>query len=517
MDPTRTLTVDPYLVSRAAAPALSATAPDTAAAQLSRTYKVATLAFFVLAAVDTCVPTTYVSGNWWLVMLLIWLMPWPARQFDTTRAVQMSWDTLHQLTTLAVFAWVYFRANTALLEPALHWTIPGLEGKLRALNFALQDVAVGTTTAALLAWPLRRAFTRDAVLAALVVAAPWFLLTCSHTVFDVMRWHDKPMANAIFLFEATFPALLLMQACEILERQRVNANTRAAIHARPTLTRLGALFDRCPHWFAPFIIQLVLVLTMLEVGARAYCDSLPDPTPAVTSMVAAILPLCALILTAATVHHFRKQRIENQHASWWPRLKDTLNAAFAVTMLGLLWARVLVIEAPLAEYYGKDALAAIPGPAWTIDYDAPKKVLRLSGAYEYGIASAFAAELKMHADARAVELDSPGGLVSEGMAIASLIESRGLSTLVTTECASACTLAFIAGKERTLLEDAALGFHSISTPIVSIDANGHYENFLRLHGVDPAFIKRATKVPHHDMWYPTNDTLLAAHVVTALK
>lgn len=483
------------------------------ARRVTRTYVTATLAFLALAGLDTLVPATYVTGNWWLVLLLVWLMPWPARRIDATRPVEWSWDSLLQLVTLAVLSWLYYRANTALLEAAAYWDVLPLGGHPKALNLVVHDVVIGVATAALLVVPLHRTFDRRAIAAAFVIATPWFVLTGADAAFDPGAWRERPVSSALCLFEAAFPPLMLMQACALLVRRRASATARSPTVPRSTLERLGPLLDRCPRWLATSIVQPALAIAMAGIGVRLYYDAYVDLGPAASSALVAIVPLSAVLLTAATVHHVRSRPLEPREPRTRPPLSQGLETGFAVAMLGLLWSWALFVDAPLAEYYAKDALAAVPGPAWSIDYVPETRTLRVSGEYSYGVGAAFAAQLERYPDVRTVELQGPGGRQSEGLRIAHLIETHELATVVTTHCASACTLAFVAGRERTLVGDAGLGFHAAKAPVASFDLNRTYDHYLEHRGVDAGFIRQAAEVPPSEMWYPAYDTLLAAGVV----
>jgi hypothetical protein len=146
---------------------------------------------------------------------------------------------------------------------------------------------------------------------------------------------------------------------------------------------------------------------------------------------------------------------------------------------------------------------------------ARRKTLTLSGEYQYGVAAAFSDALRKYPDTHTVELEGPGGSVNEGFAIAGAIETRNLSTRAVGDCESACTLAFLAGRERTLARDARLGFHSSWSPVALYDGDdSDIVAHLRHRGVTPEFVRRADDVPATDMWYPTNAELLAAHVIT---
>ncbi len=87
-----------------------------------------------------------------------------------------------------------------------------------------------------------------------------------------------------------------------------------------------------------------------------------------------------------------------------------------------------------------------------------------SGPIEQGDAKKFAALPKFNT----LELDSPGGLVDEALAIAANMDARGgIRTVVNpgAACASACAMAlFVSGKTRVVYMGARIGIHSCATP-----------------------------------------------------
>ena len=57
-------------------------------------------------------------------------------------------------------------------------------------------------------------------------------------------------------------------------------------------------------------------------------------------------------------------------------------------------------------------------------------------------------------------LESPGGSLSEGIELGRVVSDHGLRTVTRYECASACALIFLAGRERVLVGSRAkIGFH----------------------------------------------------------
>jgi hypothetical protein len=89
--------------------------------------------------------------------------------------------------------------------------------------------------------------------------------------------------------------------------------------------------------------------------------------------------------------------------------------------------------------------------------------VRASGPIEKGDAARLAALPKFDT----LELDSPGGLVGEALAMAANMDARGgIRTVVKTgsSCASACAMAlFVSGKTRIVYLGGRLGIHSCAT------------------------------------------------------
>ncbi len=146
--------------------------------------------------------------------------------------------------------------------------------------------------------------------------------------------------------------------------------------------------------------------------------------------------------------------------------------------------------------------------------------IRIRGAFELGLARSLRAALAAHPDVREVILDSDGGFVVQGRAVAGLIEARGLDTRVDGICKSACALAYVAGRTRRLGRQGRLGFHQYRhdarTAHPSIDLPEEHRkdrDHLIRHGIDPNFATRAFQASPDKIWTPGIDALLAAGVV----
>src|SRR5690606_23120827 len=105
-----------------------------------------------------------------------------------------------------------------------------------------------------------------------------------------------------------------------------------------------------------------------------------------------------------------------------------------------------------------------------------------------------------------IHLNSKGGRVSEAVQLYEFIRQQQLDTYVASECSSACTLAFMGGKNRYLSKRGILGFHSASLPSSTNETptqlNDEFKRIYRQHGVSEQFIRQAVGVDGASMWYP---------------
>ena len=92
--------------------------------------------------------------------------------------------------------------------------------------------------------------------------------------------------------------------------------------------------------------------------------------------------------------------------------------------------------------------------------DRPQRIESSRESSLTGIAEAVEQSLAATRSVRIVVFESPGGDIDEAMRIGRDIKQNGLETGVSTECSSACTYSFIAGRERILLPGGQLGFHA---------------------------------------------------------
>jgi hypothetical protein len=191
-------------------------------------------------------------------------------------------------------------------------------------------------------------------------------------------------------------------------------------------------------------------------------------------------------------------------------------AAAAVVLIGLvLHDRAVPALTELWNIRSGDV--AFGDLAVTVSPDG--RVLSVSGAYGTHSEAAVRDALDRNKSVREVVLEGPGGRGSVGFALFDMFRTRKLATRVDKACASACTIAFLGGTDRTISPSGRLGFHRASFP--GMDDNDMYEsnrgirNFMIYRvGLTPEFARKVIETPADSIWVPTREELLAGKVIT---
>lgn len=169
---------------------------------------------------------------------------------------------------------------------------------------------------------------------------------------------------------------------------------------------------------------------------------------------------------------------------------------------------------------GSAASASPPPLEFGVPYQlrvvASGTVLEFYGSFVPGVAPDFEAAIANQRDLRVVHFESPGGDLLAAVQVAAMIQKRGLTTYAGHLCASACTVAFLGGRERWIAPGAQLGFHQAhATSGPSEAGNKFLRQFYEKLGTPPAFVDRVMRTAPTDLWLPTPGELRAAHYTTA--
>ncbi len=176
--------------------------------------------------------------------------------------------------------------------------------------------------------------------------------------------------------------------------------------------------------------------------------------------------------------------------NWAAAFED--GALIRAAFFGLLSATAVILWLDYSEMSGRQPLAlpadltpilpafdpAAPGGTPGPDVTTPMEVLRaplevkltsggvlsVTGTIMPGSSAAFAEAVASYGEyVKTVALNSPGGSVSDALAMGRLIREKGFATSVDAGalCASSCPLVFAGGTERLAAPNAALAVHQI--------------------------------------------------------
>ena len=169
-------------------------------------------------------------------------------------------------------------------------------------------------------------------------------------------------------------------------------------------------------------------------------------------------------------------------------------------------------------------------PAWADDLDIPGHQIQLvhsgfelefSGGMGAGSADELSRALDANPAVRVIHLNSTGGLVSEGRWMRDIIQRHLLITTTDNLCLSACTFAFLGGRERYLAPGARLGFHgeySDKNSDAQVEAMQAQDMATMISlGIPGDFVDKAFAAPKNRVWVPSPSELEDAHVITGVS
>ncbi len=185
-----------------------------------------------------------------------------------------------------------------------------------------------------------------------------------------------------------------------------------------------------------------------------------------------------------------------------------------------------------------------PGPAITTDravHEAPLAitlggggVLELTGTIDVGAAERVEAEIAAHGEyVRSVALNSPGGSVTDALAIGRLLREKGYGTSVAAGalCASSCPLVLAGGAQRSAAPGAAVGIHQVYATVAADQlprgagaagigmseaqkTTAEISRYLTAMGVDPALWLHALDTPPESLYFLSQEELRTYRLVS---
>ncbi len=367
----------------------------------------------------------------------------------------------------------------------------------------------GTVTALGLGIPLTRIAMRAALPIAAIAVVPYIFLIERHTVVNISDWNHQPFGSSMQLLVTLIPPSLFLGVCLLVDKRIAKRNTWW--HRYPVITGLARWELQSTH---PAIAFTLYSVSLVSIFAFIYWQ-LTHRTNLSSSIIQSVLFIGSMFLFARLAVGTWRSLIRYRDRGLFAKCVGGLGQG-SIILTGISVMVISLFEAPLASVAIARAAEKMGAPVWQVRVDGT--VLSITGDFAAGIADAATKAIERNRGLRTVELDSPGGFVEEATPIANAVRAHHLATEVSRECSSACTFVFVAGRERLLLPPGRLGFHDCrgNTWLDECDEKGVLE-FFKSMGIDEKFVKKGQRVPSADIWYPTTQELLAAHVITGTE
>ena len=194
------------------------------------------------------------------------------------------------------------------------------------------------------------------------------------------------------------------------------------------------------------LVALLIVISYAELFLLSKLAA--DPTQLVT------LTLASLFLTRLIIFPWQLigllRAIEFDYIERKNLLK--MRALQGFSLLTILFTLVYCLEViqGTLHYIEQVEFYSRPGEkvAYQLNVSEDQQHLIIRGDLDIGITTAVRSTIEAHPQIRSVVLQSRGGHIYEGRGLAKLFTEHEFDTYVYEECSSACTTAFIGGKQR---------------------------------------------------------------------
>ncbi|SFP53512.1 hypothetical protein SAMN05216229_103160 [Geopseudomonas sagittaria] len=308
-------------------------------------------------------------------------------------------------------------------------------------------------------------------------------------------------------------------------RETVKGATESTSNTRrPSARKTNFLVT---HWrgdyslgFSYWVIGSLLTIVVVAISAATgSINGLRELGPRTSGAV--ILAFYGFIIPLSLWQLVGIWRSANKHSQ---RGGKAIWASLAKVMviLGLLRAAVdfTTMGVPLISEGAKLLAGLDSTPPHAIRLLRDGTELELAGGMPFGTTDAIKKFLDAAPAIQVIHLNSQGGRMNEAYQLYKTIKEKGLITYTSADCVSACSFAFLAGRERYLGESGRLGFHSMSLGELSGEAlkeiNDEFRRTLKDHGAPNSFIDHALSTSPKDMWYPSKDELLRAKIIDSV-
>lgn len=180
--------------------------------------------------------------------------------------------------------------------------------------------------------------------------------------------------------------------------------------------------------------------------------------------------------------------------------------------------QAILVSAPRLVELSNIASGVIPKGSYQLKLVRGGTELAVDGAIGIGLSKKVSQVLELNPQVQTLQLNSHGGSTRESRQLRDLIARRKLSTTTSRGCSGECTLAYMAGGQRRIGDQASLRFYRSHQPGMPEWALWRdYEHDRRdwlARGVPGEFADQALTAPGINGWQPSLSELLAANIVS---
>lgn len=275
----------------------------------------------------------------------------------------------------------------------------------------------------------------------------------------------------------------------------------------------GLLPLEVTYWINVFVLSFVVTLLMTFLSDYFSKHSAKAVLTGLTIMATYAAVTVITIWQLVGLYRSASKHVERGGTETWATVAKLL------VIVGVLKYSYEMVETGIPFIVESSALVTGKStlPSYSIRVMNGASEIEVLGGLEFGVSEELSERLKANPNIKIIHLNSLGGRISEAKKLARLIKDHNLKTYVRTKCLSACPIAFLAGHERLLGEEAELGFHSASFGSVSgskvKELNNNLIDELKSAKVPESIVRKITSTSSEDIWFPSSNELLRSNII----
>ena len=274
---------------------------------------------------------------------------------------------------------------------------------------------------------------------------------------------------------------------------------------------------RRPGWFAQplgYWITGLVIAALFAASSLAFLNLEFTDHPRLVSgglIVLWLVVLAAMLWLGIGVIRFVDRQAKASGHPYWSGAVKGLTA-----LAGLAVLAVFVQRGVPEIRQSASVISETMSPRYQLRLLRDNTELELVGPMDFGVAAAIAASLDGNPGIVTLDVNSPGGRLSEAGKLADIVLEKNLNTYVSTLCLGDCATVFAAGKNRWLSRAAVVALHRPGADVSDLEAEtAKTKAFLESRGIAAKFADRGLSSPRDAAWRPTHGELFGSGFATS--